>query len=151
MNKAIICFLVFFLLGCGPKIEFQKEINVGDEWSYSEHMDFTFFVKDTSQVYNLEYLLTHSETYPYQNLYVKINTTYPDGKVIDDILSLQLASTYGEFEGKCASQKCTAPILLQERFRFRQLGQHSVSITQYSRKEDQVGVYSGKLRLVEAE
>lgn len=150
MNKAIILFVVLFMIGCGPKVEYHKEIEVGDQWSYSEPMEYIFSVKDTTTVYNLEYLLTHSATYPYQNIYVKITTTYPDEKSIDDVLSLQLANTYGEFEGKCRSGKCTAPILLQERFRFKQMGQHTVTVSQYSREEEQSGIYSGELRLVES-
>lgn len=143
--------IVLFLVGCGPNIVFEQTYEVEEGWSYEEVMNFDIEVTDTVKQYDLQFLLRHRADFGYQNLYVNITTTYPSGKKVKDQLSLQLANKMGEFLGKCSGDYCTVTVILQERFRFQELGSHVINIAQHSRKETLEGINSGELRLVESE
>lgn len=149
--RILAIIIVVVLVGCGPNIVFEQAYDVGEEWSYEEQMDFDIHVVDTSMLYDLQFLLGHSVDYTFQNLYVKITTTYPSGKKVEDELSLQMANKMGEFSGQCSREHCTLTVVLQERFRFQEAGDHRISIAQHSRMEVLQGIESGELRLVESE
>jgi len=146
--RYILILSVIFLVGCGPEVLFEQSYDVGEEWSYDETMDFEIDIIDTTELYNLEFILDHKTDYTYQNIYVNITTTYPGGKQISDEVSLQLANKRGEFVGKCSGEKCKAIIVLQEKFKFQLLGKHIISIAQHSRKNSLDGISKGVLKLI---
>lgn len=146
--RYILLFSVIFLVGCGPEVLFEESHSVGEEWSYDETMDFEIDIVDTTELYNLEFILDHKTDYTYQNIYVNISTTYPGGKQISDEVSLQLANKRGQFVGKCNGETCKATIVLQEKFKFQLLGKHTISIAQHSRKNSLDGISKGALKLI---
>ena len=148
--RYLIYILPFLLWSCGPEVIYEEKIKVTDPWSYDEDMVYIFDVIDTTQKYNLIYELTHSKEFKYQNLYVQISTTYPNGRKVEDQVSLQIANKKGEFYGKCFTN-CSLDIGLQEKFRFKDLGKHTIAISQYSRIEKLQGIKSGTLVLIESE
>jgi len=148
--RILTALILLTLLGCGPKEVFEKEVDLGEDWSYDEVMSFEIDVTDTTQLYDLHFELSHSSYFTYQNLYVLISTTYPDGTEIKDQVSLQLADKLGEFNGNCSGEKCMVNIVLQENFRFQNKGMHIIAIAQHSRKEVLKEIFAGKLKLIEA-
>ena len=149
--RLLFLAVVLVAVGCGPQIVYESTQEVGDSWAYEEQLLFDFDISDTATVYQLEFELSHSTDYPYQNLYVKVGTTYPDGHLASDVVSLSVADKRGEYYGECSGSECMLPIQLHERFRFQQLGRHQISIEQHSRTVDLSDVYGGTLRLVVAE
>ena len=147
--RILLLSIVLIFVGCGPNIVFEQTYDVGEEWSYDEVMNFVMEAQDTTQQYDLQFVLDHSVDFTYQNLYVLISTTYPDGVTVEDIVSLQLANKLGEFNGSCSGESCKLIVILQEGFRFKQLGTHTITIAQHSRREILEGISSGQLRLVE--
>jgi len=139
---------IILLQSCGPTIEFDKSISVGESWSYNEPLLYDFNIDNVDQNYDLHFVLEHSEVFSFQNLYVLISTTYPDGKIIEDEVSLQLANQKGEFSGKCSGEKCKVTIVLQENFKFQNKGNHVIKIAQHSRSEVLDGIYGGQLQLI---
>lgn len=148
--RSLLFLLVLIAVGCGPTVVYEKAVDVGDSWSYEEELVYEFEVTDTARVYELEFRLLHSADYPFQNLYVNLSTTYPDGHVAIDAVSLAVADKRGQYYGQCSGAKCTLPIQLHEDFKFQQTGKHQLSIAQHSRKQDLPDVYGGTLRLVQA-
>ena len=148
--KLLILFIVLAFIGCGPTVVYEKEFDVGEEWSYSEEMPFEIAIDDTTMVYDLMFIIEHSSSYPNQNLYINISTQYPDNHIVTDQVSLQVANSRGEYNGSCSGNSCRLPIALQERFRFKQIGLHKIIINQYSRKDKLPEVYKGKLQLIQS-
>jgi len=148
MRYLLFVSILILLVGCGPEILYEQSHEVGEEWTYDETMDFDVDIKDTAQLYNLEFILDHKVGFAYQNIYVNITTTYPGGKKIADEVSLQLANKRGEFVGKCGGEECSITIVLQEKFKFQKLGKHTISIAQHSRKSVLDGISKGVLKLI---
>jgi len=149
MRYSLFICIILTIVSCGPTAVYQETNKVGAEWGYDETMSFVIEVQDTAQLYDLLLQLSHSATFRYQNLYVEITTVYPDGNKVSDVLSLQLANKLGRWSGKCGSENCQVDIVLQEAFRFRQIGAHTITIAQHSREVQLDGINSGTLKLIE--
>ena len=130
----IVVSMVLLLSACGESYYYQESRSIGDDgWTDGEVFDFNFDIKDTMQHYNLYLDLYHTKDYPYQNLYLKIDTRYPDQHTISDTLSFDLANAVGDWNGKCSSDACDLRVFLAHQIRFEQLGDYRIGFTQYSR------------------
>lgn len=125
------------LVSCGgPETVFEQTSELGPAgWAYTDSIDFTFPVTDTTAKYDLVLSINHGKTFAYQNFYVWLATHLPDGTVKQQRLSLQLADNFGEWYGECSGESCTTEIALQSGTRFTETGEHHLVVTQYSREE----------------
>jgi gliding motility-associated lipoprotein GldH len=114
-------------------------------WSYDDIKSFEYVVTDTTEIYDLILVPVHTEDFSYQNLYVNIETLFPEGTKTANIVSLNLASNVGGWEGNCSSGYCYPEILLKNKTRFLE-GKYIFNISQNSRDENLVGI--SKLELV---
>lgn len=56
---------------CGQTTIYQSSISLnGSQWPESTVIDFSFQVKDETQVYDIYLLVKNTPAYPYQNLYI---------------------------------------------------------------------------------
>ena len=141
----ILLALVFF--SCGEKPIFSKKIDIGGTWTYTNKLEFPFEIQDIDKSYDLILELTYGTNFNYQNIYVKITTEYPDQHIDEDILSLNLTNGMGLFLGNCNSSKCDIALLLQEKFKFNESGQYTITIYQNGREEVLEDIYAAELKL----
>ncbi len=128
--------LALLLVACGPDIRYQEYHDLGaDGWAYADSIAFDFPVTDTSNTYDLVLTVDHSQEFAAQNFYVHLNTHLPDGSVLRQPLSLQLADKYGSWYGDCDSESCSTDISLQENTRFTEVGDHRLVVSQFSRQD----------------
>ncbi len=133
--------LVLLLAGCGPDYIFKEYQTIDSKgWDYNKRIDFQFEINDTSKVYNLILDVMHADTFASENAYVKVYTTFPDGKKTEQQLSLELASKTGNWFGKCSSGSCNLLIGLQENVVFAQSGTYKFSLEQFGRSNPLTGL-----------
>ena len=138
------------LAACGPDILYQEDSNLGsDGWAYADSISYAYSVSDTSRQYDLVLSITHTSDFAYQNFYVRLATHLPDGKVLVQPLSLQLANNFGDWYGDCGSEECTTDIALQEGTRFTSPGDYRLVVSQYSREDPLPGITGVGFRVVE--
>jgi len=89
-----------------------RDIDKG-AWVVGDSVSFTLQPPDTVTDYSLILLMHHSDAYPYQNLYVRTRTVFPDGRQVVGRTSLQLADPSGGWYGRCSSGNCKVRIDLQ--------------------------------------
>ena len=122
------------IVACSSNIFYEQNYSFQDEkWPYNEAASFSFSVPDTVAHYDLVLEIIHDPSFTYENIYVKIHTTFPSGKKITDEVSLQLADKLDQWEGNCNSRKCKVNILLQSDIYFKAAGEHKISIEQFNR------------------
>ncbi len=144
----IIVFFLFCMVGCGDGASYSETQSIPDGiWKYEEPMVFSFDVSSPDIVNDLVLSLAYGTGFGYQNLYVKIITEYPSKKIIEDIVSLNLTDGRGSFKGNCSGSTCTTDILLQESFRFKEIGNHTIKIYQHSRESELQSITGGTLKL----
>lgn len=137
---------------CGKSYIYEQTVEVSDAgWSYQDSLVATFDIADTSRIYDLHLLLEHSNDFPYQNFYVRIVTRFPDGQVLSENLSLELANRVGAWQGDCGSERCEIDIPIQTGAYFSQSGTYQISVAQFSRTNPLSGVHRVTFGLAEME
>lgn len=138
----------FFFSGCGNDFIYEEKLPIpADSWAYEDTLAFKFSISDTTKIYALLLDVTHSPEYGFQNLYVQIHTRYPNGKVEQQVLSLELANQAGIWNGQCSGKSCTLEIPLLEKAVFRETGNYSLTLEQYMRESPIPGVKDMALKI----
>jgi gliding motility-associated lipoprotein GldH len=147
----ILVVLGIALTGCDQdKIVYEKLSEFPDaSWSYGEGLDFDFTLSDTTAQYRILLYLEFETDYRWQNLYTRAVTTMPDGTVVEDKVSLELASRAGEWYGDCNAKVCELNIPLQDRVRTRTAGDYHIRFEQFMRSETVDGIRAIGLKVVE--
>ena len=127
----------------------DRGVLVKEKWSWKDHQwihgdqkTMVMEAKDTTTVYALDVILSHEETYPYQNLYVRTVTTYPSGKEVTSVVSLELLDEAGQWSGDLGEKCCKAELPLQKRFTFPETGTFTWKIEPYMRVDTVPGIRS---------
>jgi gliding motility-associated lipoprotein GldH len=84
---AVVSLLCLFLSGCDENVVYKAHEDIDDGlWYIKNKPVFKVEITDTTQAYNIYYLLRNTLQYPYYNLYLTRNFTGPDQKVISNTL-----------------------------------------------------------------
>ncbi|MEP6684253.1 MAG: gliding motility lipoprotein GldH [Parafilimonas sp.] len=65
------------------------------EWSNSNHLSFFFTATDTSAYYNIYFVIRHTESYHFNNIWLDFTSTLPGRKPQTQRLNIQLANANG--------------------------------------------------------
>ncbi len=142
-SRIFIPFLLFLflLMGCGPKYVYERTYELpGGVWAYADTLSFEFEVSDTATVYNLWLTIAHADTFRNQNIYTQIRTYFPGGDRLEELLSLELAGEFGNWNGDCRSGVCTLRIPIQTNAFFNQPGAYRLVLEQYMRRDSLLGI-----------
>jgi gliding motility-associated lipoprotein GldH len=90
--------------------------------------------------YDIGLKIVHTTDFEYQNLYIRILTEFPDGKLLTQTLPIDFADYTGLWYGKCTGEICSLRVTLQENALFDQVGDHSFKIIQYMRMDPVPGI-----------
>lgn len=150
LKYIVFIFAAFGILSCGDGATYSEKQSIPQGiWTYESPMVFSFDVASSDVLNDLVLSLDYDTGFGYQNLYVKIITEYPSQESTEDIVSLNLTDGRGSFKGDCSGSACTTDILLQESFRFKEAGKHTIKIYQNSRENELKSITGGTLNLFE--
>ncbi|GHB51863.1 gliding motility lipoprotein GldH [Persicitalea jodogahamensis] len=138
-SKAAVLFtFVFIGFGCEDKHTLYKayeDIEDG-QWFVEKKFDFRFEISDTTQAYNLYYLVRNAQQYPYYNLYLDRVMRGPDGKVIFSRLDEMYLSdeVTGKPRGSGLGDLFDHKFVFQRNYRFPRPGKYTITIAQSMRQ-----------------
>lgn len=148
MRKLIFASSLLILLSCNSNIFYEQTVAFPENiWQYENVAHFEFNIQDTTRRYDLILDVDHSVDFRFENNYVKIHTTFPEGNKTEDQVSLELTDNLDQWQGDCNSKKCVVSILLQENVYFNQTGLYQIDIEQYNRVDSLTGMNSLTLML----
>ena len=139
LPKLIVLFtLLIAIVGCEDKGTLYKayeDIEDG-QWFVEKKFDFRFEVSDTTQHYNLCYLIRNAQQYPYYNLYLDRVMRGPAGKVIFSKLDEMYLSdeVTGKPRGSGLGDLFDHKFVFQRNYRFPKPGKYTITITQSMRQ-----------------
>lgn len=143
--------LFVFLYACKPVPILDESQDIPEDgWSYNAPVSFEFSIVDTAQTYDLILAINHMENYTFENLYLKIETIFPDKKKVEDVLSIEMTNDVGQWISKCKKQDCTLKIFLQDDIYFKQVGDHRISFQQFSREATLQGISKLQFKIIPA-
>jgi gliding motility-associated lipoprotein GldH len=128
-NKVFILFCFLFAISCGKAAFFEAdaEIKNGD-WKINDKKDFTVAVDDTLSSYDFYIDLRHTESYPYNNIYLFMTFTLPDGKRIVDSLGYVMQDSENRWIGNQSGSLVTHQVLVKQNRKFPRSGKYVISL-----------------------
>jgi len=98
----VIFICAISLAGCIPSPYYQKQYAVpGNAWQYAFNPSFTFSISDTAALYNLSFLVRHTEAYPYSNIWLWVYIKQPGKDSFErSRIEIPLAETSGKWMGR---------------------------------------------------
>lgn len=99
-NRQFTTLTLFFLIPCFFVIAscttvdvFEKNVAIPNHaWSSQFKPEISFEIKDTTSLYNVYFVIRHTDAYRYRNIWVNIAIQRPDGSTKNESLELQLAT-----------------------------------------------------------
>jgi gliding motility-associated lipoprotein GldH len=132
---------VYSLNSCNSDVFFEEQKSINNAvWNYSDSLQYKFEIKDTSQRYDMSLRFDYSEAFAYQNVYLQLHTTFPDGKKKSKVISFELFDATGKVLGKGTKDACKVQIMLQENAWFNQSGNYTLTINQNMRTDQLAGI-----------
>lgn len=99
-----LVFLIysFFGLGsCATVDVFEKNVAIPQHaWSSQFKPEISFEIKDTTSLYNVYFVIRHTDAYRYKNIWVDLAIQRPDGGTRKESLELTLATDSKGWLGK---------------------------------------------------
>lgn len=142
--------IVIFNSCSSDKVIYDDIVEIDMEgWTYEQEIPFEFTVTDTVPDYRILLFLDFSTDYRWQNIYTRVETVFPNEAIIEDIVSLELASKTGQWFGDCNSTRCRVNIPLKETLRFRETGIYRINFQQHMRADWVKGINAIGLKLVQ--
>ena len=149
MRVILICIMFACLASCGSSTFYEKNYDFIDGvWKHDNPSSFDFTISDNNSRYDLLLDIEHSSNFPFENLYLKINTKFPDQSTVSDTLSIEMINRQGAWIGKCTGENCRLRVVLQEQIKFKNSGDHSIMFEQFTREDNLQGVNSIGLKLL---
>lgn len=138
---SIILILVFGLASCNTKVIFSEQKPLPDaKWDVRDTVMFSLNIEDTLGLYDFVISLRNTTDYPYSNIFLFINTVFPEGQRSVDTLEYMLADQYGKWLGSGRGFYRDNDILYRYNLRFAQPGPYRFEIVHAMRTDTLVGI-----------
>jgi len=119
------------LTACDRTVVTEENTPVKDyNWDYADVKTFTANITDTSLTYNIYVNVRHSFQFEWRNMWVNIETVFPDSTTFSKRVNLPLSEADGHWHGDCLGDNCDAQVLIQRNAFFPQPGQYTFKLTQ---------------------
>lgn len=137
MKKNVWLFIILIIsFSCRKDVIYSKYVKFeNDEWKRTDTAKFELDIQDTNPLYNLYLKIRHADGYPFNNLYVFVQTRYPDGTLTQDTLEIVLADSKGRWQGEGLGDIFDFSAPLKQNFKFVQKGKYDIRFIQAMRTD----------------
>lgn len=143
--------MIVLLSSCGRGVLFDDSMSLHNAWYMNDPVVFDVSVNDTVQGYNFYLNLRHNNNYRYSNLYIFLQTEFPNHHVTRDTLQFILADPSGKWLGKGWGKIKEDHILLKQNLRFPLKGRYRFSLWQGMRNDTLKGIEDVGLQIERAQ
>ena len=149
----MLAVLLLVLTSCGPTVLYEQVTPTQDEvgWRYADSLSFAFTIADAQQPYDMALVVQHDEAFAYENFYLKIHTTGPNGVRTTERISLDLSGDFGVWHGDCSGQTCELSVPVLQNTRFQEVGTYELVLEQNSRENPLPGIFAMGVSITEVE
>jgi gliding motility-associated lipoprotein GldH len=145
---SLIVSALLFLTSCGNRALFDDNLAIQNEiWTPDNNAIFKVDVKDTIHAYKFMINVRHTVDYRFSNLYVFMNTRFPNGNITRDTIECVLAAPDGKWMGKGFGELKQNQILLNSALRFPLKGEYAFEIEQGMRVKELKGITDIGIRI----
>ncbi|GET32942.1 gliding motility lipoprotein GldH [Prolixibacter bellariivorans] len=114
----------------------------GSKWNKDSVLNFTVNIPDSTTLYNIYFNVRNEGSYPYQNLWLFIKVTPPEGgKLMQDTVELMLANEAGKWYGSGIGDLYDKKYPYKHQVYFPNPGDYTFSVRQGMRSKN--GILKG--------
>jgi gliding motility-associated lipoprotein GldH len=106
-----------------------------EEWFAKNKAEFDVDIKDNQSLNNISLMIRHADSYPYSNIFLFVETTYPDGKKLTDTMEVIMANGKGEWLGSGAGDIFDLKVPIKRNVKFPLTGKYKFSFQQAMRTD----------------
>lgn len=146
----ILIFGMIFWTSCDSNRIYEEYANIEAEgWNVDFSPQFEVNLEDTSSAYNLIVHIRNHKDYAYRNVWIRIQTEYPDGTFSSDSMNLFLSDESGRELGKCSNGTCENAFLVNKKgpIKFPYSGKYIFKIEHLMRTDTQILPHIGNVGL----
>ncbi|MBL7914843.1 MAG: gliding motility lipoprotein GldH [Bacteroidia bacterium] len=150
MTRVFVCllFVAIAFTSCDSSRYFEENKEIPKmEWDKDVPISFLVSVEDTSLGYNVYINVRNAGFYRFSNLYLFVNTTFPQGQVHRDTVECILASPEGRWLGEGLGDIWDNRILFKENVQFTQPGEYRFELNQAMRINPLPGIMDAGIRI----
>jgi gliding motility-associated lipoprotein GldH len=152
LTKFTLLLVIPFFWACGNEVLVDQSLEFETKnWDVATPFSTQFEVIDTVSNFNFFVTLRNTDEYPYQNMFVFLKTTFPNGKSKLDTINCPLADAKGKWMGKGFSGVYDNRVLYMARKRFPLAGKYQINIEQAMRDETLPGILDVGIRIEKAQ
>jgi len=112
----LVCAVVFGLASCDGDRVYESYTDIpGAAWREDFKPEFEVEIADTARAYNVILNIRNHKDYPYRNLWLLLETGYPDGNTSLDTMDLYFNDELGRELGKCSGGSCENAFLVNRK------------------------------------
>ncbi|MFA6923241.1 MAG: gliding motility lipoprotein GldH [Bacteroidales bacterium] len=151
-NLFLISIALFLFYSCDKNRVFEdiKEIPEGN-WNRKNKISFEINITDTTSLNNIYFNIRNKGSYAYRNIYIFLNTIYPDNKSSIDTFVCILANEKGRWLGKGIGDLWFNRMLFKKNLVFPKKGKYIFKFEQAMRNEDLLGITDIGIRIEKVE
>jgi len=144
----VFCVLLILFVSCDSQRVYDKYKDIKDGvWDKTETQKFDIEINDTLDYYNVFVNIRNVGNYRFCNLYLFINTIYPDSKISRDTIDCLLADNKGKWLGKGLGDLKDCRYLIKKGVRFMKKGIYTFEFEQAMRVDKLEGIKSIGVRI----
>jgi gliding motility-associated lipoprotein GldH len=143
--------VLFCLVSCDPKRVYEKNEKINNNnWDQNVPIVFLVNITDTLQRHNVYINVRNAGFFGFSNLFMFINTRFPQGQLERDTLECTLASPDGKWLGEGLGDIWDNRILFKKDVRFPQTGEYRFELIQAMRINPLPGIMDAGIRIEKA-
>jgi len=140
--------VLFIITSCDPKRVFEQNIPVLTKgWKSTEPVELEVLINDTITLHNYYINIRHTTDYKYSNIYLFMDTWFPEGSQTRDTIQVVLADATGKWYGKGFGNIKDAKILVKSGVAFPVKGSYRFRIEQGMREFELKGIEDIGIRI----
>lgn len=99
-HSVLLVLLSIVLFSCGEQPLYEKVYSFNErEWSLDQKPEFKIEIQDTTAVYDISLTLRTTTDYKFNNLWIFLKTTIPDGQSERKPFQIRIANEDGSWVG----------------------------------------------------
>ncbi|MFZ4521237.1 MAG: gliding motility lipoprotein GldH [Bacteroidales bacterium] len=150
-EKIILLMLLLLMLAtvsCDSKRVFEEHNTLEKgSWDVKNKLQFNVSISDLVPRYNVYLNVRNGQEYPYSNLFLFMNTVFPDGHISRDTIELTLADYDGRWLGSGMGSVKFSRFLFKNDVKFDAKGNYRFVLEQAMRVRELNGIYDVGLRI----
>lgn len=151
---AVLTGLLFLLClaACDSSRVFEEDKKLDNhEWKSDNPLVFLVSIEDTSSGHNVYLNIRNASYYPFSNIFLFLNTTFPGGAIDRDTIEIMLAGPDGKWLGQGLGDIWDNQILFKRNVAFPEKGEYRFELIQAMRMDPLPGIMDAGIRIEKAQ